>query len=70
MLHQALRCGAPYISTLHANATEPAYGRALLAGSSPPEQLAVRSGSVKHHSIARDAVDQQPIRVHMALCES
>lgn len=29
----------------------------------------MRSGSVKHDSMAQDAVDQEPIRVHMALGE-
>jgi hypothetical protein len=44
--------------------------RQLLPLSPRPEQFAMRSRSVKHDSIARDAVDQQPIRVHMALGES
>ena len=29
----------------------------------------MRSGSMKHDSMAQDAVDQEPVRVHMALGE-
>lgn len=44
--------------------------RLLLPLSPRSEQFAMRSRPVKHDSIARNAVDRQPICIHVALGES